>query len=78
MSGKHAMEDADSSSDAKRSKRSTQQGGITMNSGDTKDGYGHGIYEIEVSCSKYLIDSYLCNKIIRYLTVYIILQTFNP
>lgn len=50
MSGKHGLEPADSTtiSDTKRQKRLTQQGGITMNSGETKDGYGHGIYEIQV------------------------------
>lgn len=49
MSGKHGLEPADSTtiSDTKRQKRLTQQGGITMNSGETKDGYGHGIYEIQ-------------------------------
>lgn len=54
MSGKRPM-DADSSTDSKRPRGDTGDGngdtfaGGSMKDQSPKDGYGHGIYEIEVN-----------------------------
>lgn len=49
MSGKRPLDQDNATDDNKRTKRFTEQSGITLNSMETKDGYGSGIYEIQVT-----------------------------